>query len=195
MKKKAGTIKEALREVGARDGLLVMDRFMTPVRTQDGTILSDELIGYCRYQAGILVPEDGDSYDIDEKIDGFEYHKGEEGEEDYLVVWERAAALEIPVSEPWFSMIRDGKKKEEYREIKPYWTSRFRKLFPFVKNTNIHFDSSFYRWFRLRNGYGKERPSIMTHVSLKRGHGKPEWGAEDGKEYYVLTIHEVCEER
>ncbi len=29
--------------------------------------------------------------------------------------------LTLTIAEPWFSMIRDGKKKEEYREIKPQY--------------------------------------------------------------------------
>lgn len=194
MKIKATTIKDALKEICAPEGLLVIDRVMTPVPSSDGFELYDQLVGLCRYQNGTLVPEDGDSYDIDEKIDRFEYCKGEDGKEDCLVVWERPAALEIPISEPWFSMIRDGEKKEEYRELKPYWAARLRKIFPFVKNTNIPFENAFRIWIRLRNGYGKARPSILAEVSLKRGCGKPEWGAEGGKEYYVLTVHAVCEE-
>lgn len=194
MKGKTMTIKDALKKIGAPEGILVMDRIMTPVPVQDGMILSDELVGYCRYRDGRLVPEDGDSYDIHERIDRFEYHKREKEEEDCLVVWERPAALELPVSEPWFSMIRNGEKKEEYREIKSYWTTWFRKIFPFVKNTNIPFENAFRIWIRLRNGYGESRPSFLAEVSLKRGCGKPEWGAEKGKEYYVLMVHAVCEE-
>ena len=194
MKGKTMMKKKKKKKIGAPEGLLVMDRIMTPVPVPDGMILSDELVGYCRYRDGRLVPEDGDSYDIHERIDRFEFHKGENGEEDCLVVWERPAALELPVSEPWFSMIRNGEKKEEYREIKPYWTTRFRKIFPFVKNTNIPFENAFRIWIRLRNGYGESRPSFLAEVSLKRGCGKAEWGAEEGKEYYVLMVHAVCEE-
>ena len=29
--------------------------------------------------------------------------------------------LTLTIAEPWFSMIRDGKKKEEYREIKDHY--------------------------------------------------------------------------
>lgn len=191
---KVKTVRDAIREVGISEGTLVMDCIMTPIPALGGMTLSDELVRYCRYRDGSLVPEDGDSYCIDEKIDRFEFHKGEDGEEDYFIVWERSAALEFPISEPWFSMIRRGEKKEEYREIKPYWTNRLRKVFPFVKNTDIPFEHSFCIWIRLRNGYGKERSSFLAEVSLRRGYGKPEWGAEEEKEYYVLTVHAVCEE-
>lgn len=33
--------------------------------------------------------------------------------------------LVLPIKKKWFDMIASGEKKEEYREIKPYWTSRF----------------------------------------------------------------------
>jgi hypothetical protein len=108
---------------------------------------------------------------------------------------ERKAAMEIPIAEPWFSMILSGEKKEEYREIKPYWYTRFKKVFSFVKNTTIPIERDWDKhWIRLRNGYGKARPSVMAEVTLRRDTGKAEWGAEEGKEYYVLKIHNVYQE-
>ncbi|MBO6031875.1 MAG: hypothetical protein J6Q22_10580 [Prevotella sp.] len=32
--------------------------------------------------------------------------------------------LVLPMKKKWFDMILSGKKKEEYREFKPYWNSR-----------------------------------------------------------------------
>lgn len=32
--------------------------------------------------------------------------------------------LTLTVSKQWFDMIADGRKNEEYREIKPYWIKR-----------------------------------------------------------------------
>lgn len=40
--------------------------------------------------------------------------------------------LTLTVSKQWFNMIADGKKSEEYREIKPYWVARL-----FQDNNNI----------------------------------------------------------
>lgn len=40
--------------------------------------------------------------------------------------------LTLTVSKQWFDMIADGKKDEEYREIKPYWVARL-----FQNNSNI----------------------------------------------------------
>ena len=33
--------------------------------------------------------------------------------------------LTLPIKKKWFDMILSGEKKEEYREIKPYWFIRF----------------------------------------------------------------------
>lgn len=33
--------------------------------------------------------------------------------------------LTIPIKKKWYDMILSGEKKEEYREIKPYWEVRF----------------------------------------------------------------------
>ena len=33
--------------------------------------------------------------------------------------------LTLPIKKKWFDMIVSGEKKEEYREIKPYYDSRF----------------------------------------------------------------------
>ena len=43
----------------------------------------------------------------------------------------------------------------------------------------------------LKNGYSNNSSSIKCKCKLKVGQGKEEWGAEPGKEYYVLEILEV----
>ena len=37
--------------------------------------------------------------------------------------------LILPIKSKWFNMILSGDKQEEYREIKPYYTTRFKKIF------------------------------------------------------------------
>ena len=37
----------------------------------------------------------------------------------------------LPIKMKWLEMIASGEKKDEYREIKPYWTTRFKNVFPF----------------------------------------------------------------
>ena len=45
--------------------------------------------------------------------------------------------LTLPTMGKWFYMILSGEKKEEYREIKPYYTSRFKKIFDMYPYSNI----------------------------------------------------------
>ena len=94
--------------------------------------------------------------------------------------------LILPIKKKWFDMIKSGEKKEEYREVKPYYTSRFGfkddgKLKTYRVST----------WVKLRNGYSKKSPTIECKVAIEKGTGKPEWGAEPNKLYYVLKILSV----
>ena len=38
--------------------------------------------------------------------------------------YDKKKVLPLTISKEWFYMIADGRKTEEYREIKPYWASR-----------------------------------------------------------------------
>lgn len=101
--------------------------------------------------------------------------------------------LTLPIKKKWFDMILSGEKKEEYREIKPYYEKRFVKLFG---------EKAFYprpHWvseqsemsmqeIMFRNGYGKNSPSFVAKCTLSIGTGREEWGAEKDKEYFILTI-------
>ncbi len=94
--------------------------------------------------------------------------------------------LILPIKKKWFDMIKSGVKKEEYREIKPYYDIRFFNEWKRTKRTD--FDVVF------RNGYNKNSPSIKCHISLYKGlPTKKGWGAEPNKLYYVLKILSVEE--
>ena len=45
--------------------------------------------------------------------------------------------LTLPIKKKWFDMIVSGEKKEEYREIKPYYDSRFMNAFGSVSYTHL----------------------------------------------------------
>jgi len=85
--------------------------------------------------------------------------------------------LILPIKRKWFDMILSGKKKEEYREIKPYYASRFSK---YGKEFEIG----------IRAGYGKNSPFARLRVELAKGKGKKEWGAPDFP-VYILRIERV----
>lgn len=96
--------------------------------------------------------------------------------------------LILPIKKKWYDMILSGEKKEEYREIKPYYRNRLHNIglidqygLPVAYETVVMF----------RNGYSKGSPSFKARVSVDIRNGKPEWGAEPDKEYYVLKILEI----
>ena len=91
-------------------------------------------------------------------------------------------------------MILSKEKKEEYRELSQYYKSRFSKIFDMHPYSCIPtgFDK---QQLMLRNGYSGKSPSCIITASLDIKTGRPEWGAEAGKEYYVLTIHDVSGQR
>lgn len=94
--------------------------------------------------------------------------------------------LILPIKKKWYDMILSGEKKEEYRELKPYYEKRFVHLW---QGSLIGFDAE--RKVMFRNGYSKQSPSFIATVTLDIGTGKTEWGAEEGKHYYILKICDI----
>lgn len=86
--------------------------------------------------------------------------------------------LHLTLKKNWFDLILSGEKKEEYREIKPYWEKRLMGK----KYDRIIF----------RNGYATNAPQFTIKLkSITQGIGKSEWGAEEGKRYFVLSLGEI----
>ena len=100
----------------------------------------------------------------------------------------------LPIKKKWFDIIKSGEKKEEYREIKPYYDKRLKKYMPIY---NMYLERMICEEFEVifRNGYRKNSPIIYCICKLRIGHGKPEWGAEPNKEYYILDILEVANDK
>lgn len=99
--------------------------------------------------------------------------------------------LTLTIKKKWFDMILSGEKKEEYREIKPYYISRFKKLFMLYPNSGFPMPGCSRQEILFRNGYRKDSPSFVAECSLDMGEGKKEWGAEKGNEYYILKIEKI----
>ncbi len=109
--------------------------------------------------------------------------------------------LILPIKRQWFDMIISGEKKEEYREIKPYYKTRFynavkevldKETFAQQLTAVILYENTVMLDVIFRNGYNKNSPQIKCKCIYKgRGQGKEEWGAEPNKEYYVLEIIEI----
>lgn len=112
--------------------------------------------------------------------------------------------LTMPIKKKWFDMILSGEKKEEYREIKIYYIKRFANLLKIKPeyvclNAIVDFIDGYKELgdginvfeVMFRNGYSKDSPSFIAKCTLSVGKGKEEWGAENGKEYFVLTVKEI----
>lgn len=99
--------------------------------------------------------------------------------------------LHLPLKSKWYKMIESGEKKEEYREIKEYWTKR---LLDFPKNPGKQglkinegekYESQ-YTHIRFRYGYTSQS-MLFELKGIKVGRGKPEWGAP-GVPVFILEL-------
>lgn len=125
--------------------------------------------------------------------------------------------LDLVLKGCWYDLIKSGVKREEYREIKPYWCNRLLSTFPlgnkywtctldttfrFVgkyKNKGIRADvlehllvwnygSRNYRYIRFRRGYTKE--SMLFKIdSIEIGFGKSDLGAPQ-EEVFIIKFSE-----
>lgn len=98
--------------------------------------------------------------------------------------------LILPIKKKWFDMILSGEKKEEYREIKPYYKTRFKNVFDMSPYSFIPTGMD-RQQVMFRNGYSANSPSFIADCSLDIKKGKEKWGTEPDVEYYVLTIHKI----
>lgn len=93
--------------------------------------------------------------------------------------------LKLVLKKKWYDMIASGEKKGEYREMKEYWINRLADdaLPPFFERR--------YATVTFYLGYAKDRPSMSFKIeSITIGKGKTEWGAEPGKDYFVIKLGE-----
>lgn len=106
--------------------------------------------------------------------------------------------LILPIIRKWLDMVLSGEKKEEYREIKPYWTVRIIHWLGYQDEET----ESVLELLRgqgminarpvvLQNGYGRNAPEVEVMCKLSIGTGKEEWGAVHGKEYYRFHIEKI----
>lgn len=122
--------------------------------------------------------------------------------------------LTLSVKNEWFDKIMSGEKKEEYREIKPYWVARFYydrfgKLSPvlvkeltdyIIKHGDTeHFEAkngievSFvpYTHVLFINGYGDDKPRVEKEIVwIDIDRPRKGWCPDDflGKEFFVIRF-------
>ena len=127
--------------------------------------------------------------------------------------------LNLIVDGIYYDMIFDEIKKEEYREIKPYWIKRLFFLAPDSADDNKNLkkitNQVLKRWEKQQLTIsdlieqGLIIPKPYTHVCFRRGYtssplwvkltginiayGNPEWGAPKDKEVFILRLGEITE--
>lgn len=83
--------------------------------------------------------------------------------------------LHLTLKKRWFDMIVSGEKKEEYREIKPYWQKRLL--------------SKSYDVVKFRNGYKKDSPTATFYIgSICQSLGIVEWGAPESEIVFIIVL-------
>lgn len=118
----------------------------------------------------------------------------------------------MTLKKKWFTMIAIGTKKEEYREIKPYWIRRLLidvEVRDASKTTdydwlidrivsrdyyNVGYGFQEFDVVSANNGYQKNCPNIQwEHKKIRIGKPNPAWcELEDvGKTLFILEIGEV----
>lgn len=91
--------------------------------------------------------------------------------------------LHLTIKKRWFDMIASGEKKEEYRDIKPYWNIRLFNKDGSVRDYDI---------VKIRNGYSPDSPFIYVEFKgLKEKEGREEWGAASGVKYYCIQLGDI----
>lgn len=90
--------------------------------------------------------------------------------------------LYLHLKKKWFDMFASGEKLEEYRDDTPYWQKRL-----IDKSGNL----KQYDCVIFLSGYPtkgcENRILSFAHPQIRMGQGKPEWGAINGKTYFVIT--------
>lgn len=114
--------------------------------------------------------------------------------------------LHLTLKKKWFDMIASGEKKEEYREIKPYWVNRltWHEHHEEVSCANSLKDAliadsessypggvftTMYDTVTFRNGYSKNAPKITLELLfITYGNAKPEWSGEMSGKVFIIRL-------
>lgn len=89
-------------------------------------------------------------------------------------------SLILPIKGFWLEKIWVGEKLEEYRNQNSFYEKRLEKFLDWP-----HFTVGFLA------GYSEEAPFAVCKCDLQKGPGFEKWGAQKGKNYYVLRILKV----
>lgn len=114
--------------------------------------------------------------------------------------------LRLPLKAKWFEMTDPNGKTEDYREINEYWEKRLftKESIQHIKECMdnyggcMHIEDLDFKKFDVnvmtlgypKNG-DKSRTKKFQHKGIEIRKGKPEWGAEPNKLYFVIIHGDV----
>lgn len=117
------------------------------------------------------------------------------------------STLHLTLKKKWFEMILSGEKKEEYREIKPYWEKRFNPTYTDYAIGNSP-KSTIYNTFYIRrdlggvvydkvefqNGYSKNAPKILIECKgILTGNAKADWSDNWQGCVFIIKLGNIIE--
>ena len=110
--------------------------------------------------------------------------------------------LDLILKGKWYDMIDAGIKKEEYRDIKPYWIKRL--CFTRIDNPYVHCvnenccaeclnanlcDWCAYPFDRVIFHRGYTSTTMTFEIEeIYISSGNPDWGAEPDEDYFVIKL-------
>ena len=116
--------------------------------------------------------------------------------------------LDLSLKHCWYDMIASGEKKEEYRDIRPYYANRllygcslgvkqyWEEVFANAQTKDWFkpemwlrdYGSRYYDAVRFHRGQGSPVTMLFEYEGLAIGKGKPEWGAPEDKEVFIIKL-------
>lgn len=105
--------------------------------------------------------------------------------------------LELILKKKWYDMIDCGEKKEEYRDLKPYWWARIFTS-PYHKGGQAQLDSLLegsynqkHYTVRFRLGYKKNAPEMIWRLNFCTiGKARPEWAENEMGKMIVIPLRD-----
>lgn len=94
--------------------------------------------------------------------------------------------LDLPLKKKWYNMIESGEKREEYREIKPYWQERL----ALYDNRDKLIGTNPCGYTHVRFRYGNTKRAMLYQIDyMIIGRGNPNWGAPKDKDVFIIKFH------
>jgi len=112
--------------------------------------------------------------------------------------------LHLTLKKKWFDMIASGEKKEEYREIKPYWIKRLTNLnlwqfadfeISQARSNILQGEIGCLKQFdtvTFKNGYQKDAPTIIVELLwITVGEPMKSWSDDWKGDVFIIRLGEI----